>query len=519
MSVNILLRAGLVVAILIVGVFGQRYIKRRNYVRKAKKLNVQPVKAENGPWSSFIFSRRLFSNNASGDLIHRMEQVFDGNQDSPTISFQVSGSNTILTEDPEIAKTCLSTNFKDYDIGLRAVALGPLLKNGIFTQNGEAWKHSRAMIRPLFAKEQLSQLHAIEGRFQVLLNVVKENAKQGNQPFDIMPFLVRFTMDTITDYLFGETVNSLQDPAIPYQPDRPVQPAEFTDSLTRYVSPMLSKRLSAGKFYWLVDGFRFRKHIGKLHKFIDYYVERGLENVKNGKVNANRFIFVQELAKETSDAVFIRQQTANVLFAGRGTTAFLLSYSLYRLGVNKNIFAKLKAIVLEEFGRDKENITYEGLRRCSYLNNFIHEVLRIDPLVPFNVKRAIRDTILPRGGGEDGSEPVLLQKGDLIMVFTFGILRSPRLWGEDAREFNPDRWNDGRRSWDFIPFGGGPRICVGQQFALIEGAYALVRMMQEFKDIEVIPDKDNPHDPKLRFTIGAVLYDGCNISIQFEKDE
>lgn len=501
------------VILLVISLLGERYVRRWRYVQKAKRLHVKPLPLKQSVWK-LANSRR---NMSDGRFLHRLEKTFDGM--GMSCAFEIGSNRIVMTEDPEIAKTCLSTSFKDYDIGQRKDALSPLLKNGIFTQNGEPWKHSRAMIRPLFAKEQLSQLHVIDARFEVLLDKVRDNVRLDQQPFDILPLLQCFTMDTITEYLFGESVNSLKDPLIPAHSDRPVQPAEFSDSFSKHVVPFLSKRLSAGKLNWIVDGFTFRKHVNICHRFIDYYVERAIDNAKQGKQDPDRFIFVQELAKETSDAVFIRQQATSVLFAGRGTTALLLSYSLYRLGINKDIFAKLKQVVLEEFGRDKANITYEALRRCTYLNYFINEVLRLNPIVPFNVKRAIKDTVLPRGGGEFGTEPCLLQKGDAVMVFTFGMLRSRALWGEDAREFKPDRWADGRRGWDYIPFGGGPRICVGQQFALTEGAYCLVRMMQEFKGVDIVPDQENPHDPKVRFLIGASLFDGARVTVEMEEEE
>jgi cytochrome P450 len=124
-------------------------------------------------------------------------------------------------------------------------------------------------------------------------------------------------------------------------------------------------------------------------------------------------------------------------------------------------------------------------------------VLRLNPVVAMNWRQAERDTLLPRGGGPDESEPILVPKGTNVHFPQYVIHRLKKFWGEDANEFRPERWEEGHpHPWEYIPFNGGPRICIGQQFSQTEAAYVLVRILQNVKDLTVKrhrPDSDEPN--------------------------
>jgi cytochrome P450 len=99
---------------------------------------------------------------------------------------------------------------------------------------------------------------------------------------------------------------------------------------------------------------------------------------------------------------------------------------------------------------------------------------------------AVRDTVLPLGGGRDGQSPVLVTKGTLVCYNVYAMHRRKDFYGPDADEFRPERWEDGNLQqlrWRYLPFNGGPRICLGQRYALTEVAYVLVRMVQEFQGL------------------------------------
>lgn len=88
------------------------------------------------------------------------------------------------------------------------------------------------------------------------------------------------------------------------------------------------------------------------------------------------------------------------------------------------------------------------------------------------------------GGGPDGTAPVFLPKGSEINFSSHVLQRRHDIWGSDADEFVPARWKKLRPGWNYVPFNGGPRVCIGQQYALTESGYIVVRMLQKFDIIE-----------------------------------
>ena len=84
--------------------------------------------------------------------------------------------------------------------------------------------------------------------------------------------------------------------------------------------------------------------------------------------------------------------------------------------------------------------------------------------------------------------PVYVRKGQEVNYIVHVMHRRKDIWGEDAHEFRPERWEGKKVGWEFLPFNGGPRICLGQQFALTEAGYVIVRMLQRFDACEQLEE-------------------------------
>ena len=138
--------------------------------------------------------------------------------------------------------------------------------------------------------------------------------------------------------------------------------------------------------------------------------------------------------------------------------------------------------------------------------------LRLYPPIPSNSKTSIRDTVLPLGGGPDGKSPLLVPAGTTVRWYSYALHRRQDLWGADAEEFRPERWSDGRqRGWQFLPFNGGPRVCLGQKLAMLEVGYVTARLVQTMKSIE-------SHDVRpWREEINLTLCSGGGVRVGIER--
>lgn len=225
-----------------------------------------------------------------------------------------------------------------------------------------------------------------------------------------------------------------------------------------------------------------------IQKYVNLALEKGTEEkkVEKGEDHKEKYVFLEALAEQTRDPVVLRAQLLNILLAGRDTTASLLSWLFHELLRNPEVFTKLRQVVVETFGPydDPQDISFSTLKGCQYLQHCLSETLRLWPVLPSNGRRSNKATVLPRGGGPDGESPIYV-KADTEINFSIHVMqRRKDLWGEDAEKFMPERFQDRRPGWEFLPFNGGPRVCIGQQFALTEASYVVVRMLQKFDKIE-----------------------------------
>ena len=222
------------------------------------------------------------------------------------------------------------------------------------------------------------------------------------------------------------------------------------------------------------------------------FIERALllspEELEKTKSDSG-YTFLHALAGFTRDPQVIRDQLAAVLLAGRDTTAGTLSWTILELSRHPEVVSKLREEILSTVGQSRPP-TYSDLKSMKYLQHVMSEILRLYPSVPFNMRHSLVDTSIPRGGGKDGSSPVGFPAGTCFVYSALTMQRRPDLYPDipgvaGPEVFSPERWEKWQPPpWMYIPFNGGPRICIGQQFALTEMAYTLTRIFQTFDRVE-----------------------------------
>lgn len=222
--------------------------------------------------------------------------------------------------------------------------------------------------------------------------------------------------------------------------------------------------------------------------------------------NKERYVFLDELIKVTQNPDTLRSELLNILLAGRDSTAGLMTNTWFTLARRPDIWAKLMAEVDELHGQHPD---YAQIKTMKYMRWVFNESLRLMPIVPVNARVAVRDSVLPVGGGPNGDAPSLVTKGSLVVYYPWTFHRRRDLFGEDADEFKPERWEKLRPTWEYLPFSGGPRVCVGQQFALTEASYTTIRLMQVFKRIEARDERAWRESPGLTLVSGT----GCKVAL------
>ncbi|EAW13417.1 cytochrome P450 [Aspergillus clavatus NRRL 1] len=469
-------------AFLILRYFQQLYHHRK----QARALRCQPVASGNPGFFGIPAFLRLGQAVKEKRWIEHITEQYGtyGN----TFTQVLLGRRLLSTIEPENLKAMLATQFHDFGLGTRHREFYPLLGDGIFTLDGPGWSHARGLLRPQFTRDQVADLDLMDGHISRLIELVPKDGST----FDIQRLFFLLTIDSATHFLFGESVGSLHggtDTGLLGK--SAVGNAQGFAEAFNTAQEYLLTRSRALDFYWMVNPKEFRDANKRVHEVVDHYVQLALESRRNPekkKQSGGRYIFAEALAAENDNPKVLRDNMLNILLAGRDTTASLLSSTFFYLARHPNVWTKLRHAIVEEFG-DSENprneITQTKLKDIPYLRYVLNEVLRLNPPVPANFRVANKDTSLPVGGGPDKKSPVYVPKGTVVTYSVYAMHRRTDLYGQDADQFRPERWEEnGRRGWEYLPFNGGPRICLGQQYALTEASYTVVKLLQRFDTIE-----------------------------------
>lgn len=279
-------------------------------------------------------------------------------------------------------------------------------------------------------------------------------------------------MDTATQFLFGasaETQTAALVRAGKIPADTYVKSLlDGFDEKFLQAAGYVGHRIKLSTMYWIYDGAAFREACRELYAMVDAYITdvrsqsaaRGLED---GKEHSN---LIEEMEAQGASQRDMVNQTMHLLVAGMDTSAGALGWTFSMLAANPAIYRTLREAVVAKFGTEGnrlEPFTLETLKSCAYLQWVILETLRLFPAGPINVRVAVRDTVLPVGGGPDGKSPVAVRKGARVQLGTYYTHRRKDLWGEDADEYRPERWSGRRKGWDYTPFSGGPQVCIGRK--------------------------------------------------------
>lgn len=376
--------------------------------------------------------------------------------------------DSILTIEPENVKTILATKFQDFKLGdNRRDVFQPLFGHGIFTNDEAAWERSRALIRPNFVRAQVADLDMFEHHVQQLIARIPKDGST----VDLQDLFFALTMDSATEFLFGKSTNTL----VPSPPGNPTPAEEFVKAFV-YATEYISFTLRTMNLARFIPNPRYNRAVKTIHAFADATVQDALNHPPQD--DKKKYTFLHELVSRTQDPYTLRSELLNVLLAGRDTTAGLLSNTWHVLAHRPDIYAKLRAEV-DALGGVKPD--YQTLKDMKYLRYLLNESLRLMPVVPGNGRTAVRDTVLPLGGGPNQTDPVFVPKGMMVVYQPWSMHRRTDYFGQDALEFKPERWEGLRPGWEYLPFNGGPRICVGQQYALLEAGYVTVRLCQNFQ--------------------------------------
>ncbi|KZP21731.1 cytochrome P450 [Athelia psychrophila] len=412
----------------------------------------------------------------------------------PTMNLRVFWEDIIFTAEPENIKA--PSDFPNYEKGDKFItAMKSVLGTGVFNSDGAIFH--RSMTRPFFSRDRITDFENFGRHSDDVIAQMKERFKQG-YAVDFQDAISRFTLDSATEFLFGNDVQSLAT-GLPYPHHAATlnathsSPAEDFAVAFAQSQELISQRARIGWIWPLFEIFKDNtaKPMKVVNEFLDPILKEAVDKQKTLPIGfedkeavGEAETLLDHLVKLTTDRTVLKDEILNILIAGRDTTAATLTFTVYLLATNPAALTRLREEVLTKVGSSARP-TYDNIRDMKYLRAVINETLRLFPAVPFDVRETVHETTWP--SSDPNQKPLYIPAKARTAYSVFAMHRRPELWGPDALEFDPDRFLDERvkkyltkNPFAFLPFNAGPRICLGQQFAYNEMSFMLIRLLQNF---------------------------------------
>uniref|UniRef100_A0ACD5UFG8 Uncharacterized protein n=1 Tax=Avena sativa TaxID=4498 RepID=A0ACD5UFG8_AVESA len=365
--------------------------------------------------------------------------------------------------------------------------LSRLLAAGLPTHEGEKWARHRRIISPAFHLEKLKiMLPAFYSCCQDLITRWTESLcnSEGWGEIDVYPEFQSLAVDAISctafgsSYLEGKRILELQ--------------AEQAD------------RVSAGVKTIFIPGYlylptknnrRMRQIDNEIESILQGIIGRRMQAMREGERMKDDLL---GLMLESSMSIKeVMEECKMFYFAGIGVPSTLLTWTIVLLSMHPEWQDRAREEVLGQFGKNQPD--YDGLSSLRTVTMILYEVLRLYPPAIAFIRKTCRETTIGH---------ITYPAGVVIEMPVLLIHHDPDIWGEDVHEFRPERFGEGisKASNDpgaFLPFGWGPRVCIGKNFALLEAKMAVCMILQHF-EFELAPTYIHaPHNKTLHPMHGA----------------
>ncbi|XP_076838981.1 cytochrome P450 3A27-like [Brachyhypopomus gauderio] len=406
-----------------------------------------------------------------------------------------------------LVKECYSLFINRRDFGLNGQ-----LYDSLFVIKDDNWRRIRAVLSPSFTSGRLKEMFGImKTHSNTLVKNLEKTAKQVTG-VNVKQLFGAYSMDVITSTAFSVDIDSLNNPDDPFVMNvKKLANFDFLDPLfliavlLPFTIPLLEK-FNLSFFPTSVTDFFF----AFLQKIKTDRVAKGYKK----RVDILQLMVDSETAEEVEHQPGperwkglndheILSQSMSFIFAGYETTSSTLSFFFYTMATNPETMKKLQEEIDQTFP-DQTPVQYDAVMNMDYLDAALNECLRLYP-VAARLDRVCKETVEING--------LTIPKGAVVMIPTFPLHRDPEYW-TDPDTFNPERFTKENKElidpYVFMPFGVGPRNCIGMRFAILSMKLAIVEILQSF-DANVCTETKVP----LELGMGAFLTPKQPIKLRF----
>ncbi|XP_068900865.1 probable cytochrome P450 6a14 [Tenebrio molitor] len=460
----LLIVEGLLVTILLVVAYYKysfRYWKRRNV----------PYVTPTIPWGNYpnAIKRKIHYGQQIVNIYHQMKK-----QGHRYFGIYQFFQPCFVPIDPKYLRLIMSKDFHCfYKRNFYYNAKDDPISAHLVSLNGDKWKKLRSKMTPTFTTGKIKMLFKIYLECGKILGSILEEHCQKGTPVNIKEMFSSFSTDVIVNCAFGLEVDFFKKAEFSKH-SRKALDFDMVRSFVMYlgaVFPDLCRKL----------GFR---QVAKSSADFFLDIVRNTVNYRE-KTNTTRNDFLQLLINLKNEKVdgeeFTIEEIAAQCFifflAGFETSATTMAFALFEIALNPAIYQKLMEEITVVMKKSRGEITYDAIKEMIYLHQIVEETLRKHSPVYFVTRLCTKDYHFP-------DSDVVLKEGSQVLIPIRGLHSDPEFF-PDPEKFDPDRFHPDRRHeidpYSYIPFGEGPRNCIGLRFGMMEIKTALVTVLRDYK--------------------------------------
>ena len=373
----------------------------------------------------------------------------------------------IVTVDPAIIQHVLKTNWENYQKSeIQVKRMGHFLGKGLLTTHGDAWRTQRRLIQKGFDRKQLDALASImQDSLADSLRDFDRQVRFG--PVDIYPHLMKMTFAMVARSLFGARLKG-EDIDLVSHTICTVQEFIVRQTLQPYLNP------------WFAASGELRKHEEMRTRadavLAEYISQRRRE--PPGHDLLQTLMDARYSDGEGMSDELILSESMQLLVAGHETSSNALSWLLYLLSSRPDCLERVR----QEFDLVLGGVplSHPDVPKFEFTTQVIQEGLRLYPPFWMIDRMAVAD---------DRVGDVVIPRGSTVIVYAYGAHHAPRYWN-NPEEFDPDRFVKAnekvRTPFTYLPFGGGPRGCIGGNYAMLQILMILSELLRRY-DFELTP--------------------------------
>lgn len=381
---------------------------------------------------------------------------------------------------PEDTKHVLQENNRNYHKSEAYKVLAIFLGNGLLTSEGDFWRRQRKLTQPAFYKQRLAMM--VEMMNEEVTIAVERWKLQDGEVLDITEEMLNLTLKIVTKALFSTDVKH-----------RLGGISESLNDIMHFADSTLKSFIRLPLAVPTPRNLRFKRAVEKVEVVIYGIIEgRRAEIKQNADVRYDDLLdmLIHTQDEETGETMTnqqVRDEVTTIFMAGHETTANALSWALYLLSKHADVLQKLREEVETVLGKEGMP-AFENVRELKYTLQVVQEVMRLYPPAWIMGRKAL---------GEDELTGYSIEAGTYLLLPIYLLHRDPKYW-QKPTEFYPDHFlpenTKSRPTYSYIPFGGGPRMCVGNNFALMEMQIVLALLVRRL-DFALIDQKAIEADP------------------------